>query len=566
MLSDDLSHILGKEAHETDLVGIGHDWTRTMAFEPTTTAAEMYLTSPSGLGSCVPKFSEIVVDSFAGGGGASTGIEMALQSMASSGVPMESTDVTVAINHNSTALAMHCANHPSTIHMEADIWTVDPLATTQGRPVGLFWASPDCTHHSRAKGGTPVSDNIRGLAWVVAHWAEMVMPRMIFLENVEEFEDWGPTMLSKKGRVPNPNRKGQTFKKWVGRFRKLGYRVDWRVLRACDYGAPTIRKRLFVIMRRDNQPIVWPAPTHGDPKSLGVREGRLQPWRTAADIIDWALPGHSILMDREQAQEYKKITGFIVQRPLAFNTMARIAAGVKRYILSAAEPFVVTCIDRGENFRGQNLGEPSKTVASERQSYCLGMPFVTTYYGQRDDGTNDRGSSLAVPLPTVTTANRHGVVHAFLTSHQTHDPHGVPVDVPLRTITGIPKTDPVIVTSVLPPLTLELTERARRVAGFLRAHGQWDEREFVTVGQYVVIDIGMRMLTPRELARAQGFPDDYILAAPYNDGILSESDQRHKIGNSVSPPVAAALVAANYVPQIREANRADQQWLFEESA
>jgi DNA (cytosine-5)-methyltransferase 1 len=243
---------------------------------------------------------EIIIDSFAGGGGASTGIEMALQAL---GVPSPFVDI--AINHDKGALAMHCANHPETVHLEADIWAVDPMATTRGRPVGLLWASPDCRHFSSAKGGAPVSNSVRGLAWCVAHWAEMVRPRTIFLENVPEFETWGPTIIGPKGHpVPDPARKGETFREWVGRFKRLGYRVESRALRACDYGAPTIRTRLYIIMRRDGEKIVWPKPTHGDPKSPAVQSGKLLPWRTAAEVIDWKWPCPSVLMTKDEAEDF----------------------------------------------------------------------------------------------------------------------------------------------------------------------------------------------------------------------------------------------------------------------
>lgn len=445
--------------------------------------------------------SEIVIDSFAGGGGASTGIEMALRAMEASGVDVPSTDVTIAINHNGAALAMHEANHPRTIHLQADIWTVDPMATTKGRPVGLLWASPDCRHFSSAKGGAPVSESVRGLAWSIAHWAEMVQPRMIFLENVPEFQSWGPLIMGPKGHlVPDPERSGETFREWLVRFKRLGYRVKWKMLRACDYGAPTIRNRLYIIMRRDGEKIVWPAPTHGDPRSEAVQSGKLLPWRTAADIVDWDRPCASILMTKKQAVSYREDTGIRVKRPLADNTMARIAAGVKRYVLDAEKPFNVVCNHAAVRF-----------------------PFVTAHYG------SDIGS---------------------------------PADSPVRTVTGVPKVDPIVLTGVLPALSREQIASARKVAEFLRSHDAWDHREFVTVGDYVIVDIGMRMLTPRELARAQGFPEDYQLAVPYQGGTLGDRDQRHKIGNSVCPPVAAALVGANYRPEIRIHADNDQGWLF----
>ena len=274
---------------------------------------------------------EIIVDSFAGGGGASLGIEMALG---------RSPDV--AINHDADALAMHEVNHPATLHLNSNIWAIDPDSVEPGRPIGLMWASPDCKHHSKAKGGKPLSRNIRDLAWVVVLWAERRRPRVICLENVEEFRDWGP--LGDDDR-PILEKRGQTFDKWVGSLRKLGYRVEHRELRACDYGAPTIRKRPFLIARCDGAPIVWPKPTHGDPKSADVKAARLLPWRTAAEIIDWSRPCHSIFLTRDEGRAVG------VNRPLAEATMARIAKGVKRYVLDAAEPFVV------RHF-GESVGSP----------------------------------------------------------------------------------------------------------------------------------------------------------------------------------------------------------------
>lgn len=509
---------------------------------------------------------EIVIDSFAGGGGASTGIEMALRAMEASGLDVPSTDVTIAINHNGAALAMHEANHPSTIHMEADIWTVDPLVTTKGRPVGLLWASPDCRHFSSAKGGAPVSDSVRGLAWSIGHWAEMVQPRMIFLENVPEFITWGPLVVGPKGHlVPDAEKAGSHFKEWIKRFKKLGYRVEWKKLRACDYGAPTIRKRLYIIMRCDGEKIVWPEPTHGDPKSEAVRTGKLLPWRTAADIIDWDRPCPSILMSKDEAKAFKSETGIKIVRPLADNTMARIAAGLKRYVLENPAPFVVTCNHSGDSFGGRSLDDPFSTVTGARDAHGLVAPYLVSYYGPREDGIVDRAGAVNAPLSTVTTMPRHGLImptlFPFMTAHYGSD-IGSPADAPLRTVTGIPKVEPVVSTGVQPPLTEQQMISAKKVTEFLRAHGAWNGGEFVTVGDYVIVDIGMRMLTPRELARAQGFPEDYKLAVPYKGGTLSDSDQRHKIGNSVCPPVAAALVGANYQPEVRIHAGNDQGWLF----
>lgn len=514
---------------------------------------------------------EIIVDSFAGGGGASTGIELALQALG-----YDDAIVDFAINHNGAALAMHEVNHPGTVHMEADIWTVDPRASTKGKPVGLLWTSPDCTQFSRAKGGTPVSAKIRGLAWSVANWAEQVSPRVILLENVEEFLKWGPLMphpTKPNELIADPSRAGETFKAWSSKFRKLGYKMEWRILKACDYGAPTIRRRLHIIMRRDGEKIVWPAPTHGNPNSHAVKSGKLLPWRTAAEIIDWWRPTPSILMSRDDAREYTRATGQRIKRPLEYKTMVRIAAGVLRYVLEAAKPFVVTCNHAGPNFRGESLDEPFVTVTKAWDAHGLAVPtlatFITSYYGETVDGRNDRAAAIDESIRTIATQPRHGVVEAavapFMAAHYSNDV-GSPADAPTRTITGTPKVEPVAAQLHLPPLTEEQMASARKVAAFLREHDAWDDREFVTVGDYVMVDIGMRMLTPRELARAQGFPEDYVLAAPHKGGVLSETDQRHKIGNSVCPPVAAAIVAANYRPQLRTTIPADQGWLFEGEA
>lgn len=254
---------------------------------------------------------EIIVDNFAGGGGASTGIELA------AGRPVD-----IAINHDPDAIAMHKTNHPYTEHFQASVWDIDPREVCRGRRVGLAWFSPDCKHFSRAKGGKPVDKNIRGLAWITLRWAGTVRPRVIILENVVEFQTWGPI---RRGR-PIKSRQGETFQKFVGQLRALGYDVDFRELRACDYGAPTIRKRFFMVARCDGQPVIWPEPTHGKPGSAGVRAGRLQPWRTAAEIIDWSLPCPSIF-DRV--------------RPLRENTLRRIARGIKKFVIENPEPFIV---------------------------------------------------------------------------------------------------------------------------------------------------------------------------------------------------------------------------------
>ncbi|HEY4136474.1 MAG TPA: DNA cytosine methyltransferase [Alphaproteobacteria bacterium] len=321
---------------------------------------------------------ELIIDNFAGGGGASTGIEMAL-----------GRHIDVAINHDAEAVAMHQVNHPHTRHLCQSVWQADPQDVTQNRPVGLAWFSPDCKHFSKAKGGTPVEKHIRDLAWVVVLWAKRVRPRVIMLENVEEFHGWGPLIEMADGRtMPCPERKGHTFKKWKGELKKLGYKVEERELRACDYGAPTSRKRLFVIARRDGRPIVWPAPTHGNPKSKdpairdAVADGRLRPWRTAAEIIDWSLPCPSI---------------FERKKPLAENTLKRIAKGIQRYVLDAAEPFIVSVAHGDSGGRREYpLDEPLGTVTGGGISHALVSAHVAKFR------SGAVGSGADEPMPTVT--------------------------------------------------------------------------------------------------------------------------------------------------------------------
>lgn len=284
----------------------------------------------------------LIIDSFAGGGGASTGIELALG---------RSPDV--AINHSAAALALHAANHPSTLHLDSNIWDVDPLTVTKGRHVGLLWASPDCKHFSKAKGGAPRDRNIRDLAWVVVRWAEFAKPDVICMENVEEFVTWGP--VDSDGQ-PIKEFAGQTFELWVKRLKKAGYQVRWRELRACDYGGPTIRKRWFLVARRDGRPIVWPKPTHGNPVSAEVRKGKLLPWVGAHTCIDWSLPCPSIF---DTGAEIMARHGLRAVRPLAKNTLARIARGMRRYVIEAERPFLVNLTHGG---RVEDVADPFRTI------------------------------------------------------------------------------------------------------------------------------------------------------------------------------------------------------------
>lgn len=466
---------------------------------------------------------ELVVDNFAGGGGASEGIEQAL------GRPVD-----LAINHDATAIAVHTANHPGSEHSVADVWDIDPETAAAGRPVGLAWFSPDCRHHSKAKGGRPVSKSVRGLAWVAARWAAKVKPRVIALENVEEFLDWGPLIKNAKGQlVPDPARKGQTFNGFVRALRRHGYQVDWRILKACDFGAPTIRRRLFLVARRDGLPIKWPKPTHGDPGSPAVRRGKLQPWRTAAECIDWSIPCPSI---------------FERQRPLADATLRRIAKGVMRYVVESGDPFIVPIANYGNGSELVNaIGEPLRTVTAwpKGGSFALVSAFLAKHYG------GVVGADLRDPLPTITATD-----------------HNAPVAISLVNLKGSERggRDP---RQPMPTICAGGTHAAAVAAFLVKYYGRGvgqcledpihtmptrDRFGLVTVTiageQYAIVDIGMRMLQPHELAAAQGFPDHYEFAQ-FNGKPVPKYQQVRLIGNSVCPPLAKAIVEANFTHERR---------------
>lgn len=408
---------------------------------------------------------ELIIDNFAGGGGASTGIELAL------GRPVD-----VAINHDPDAILMHKTNHPYTHHYCEDIWSVDPREVTKGRPVALCWLSPDCKHFSKAKGGKPVDKNIRGLAWVAVRWAATVKPRVIILENVEEFKTWGPLVDGQ----PDITQKGRTFNSFVNALRHNGYEVDWKELRACDYGAPTIRKRFFLIARCDGQPITWPAPTHG--------EG-LKPYRTAAEIIDWSIPIQSIF-DRK--------------KPLVEATMNRIAKGIQMFVIDEPNPFLIQ-YHSGDDFRGQGLDRPIMTLDTSNR-YGLVVPFISRQFG------TSTGHSINSPLGTVMTNDKSRLVSAFLVSYYGNENDiGQDLREPLRTITSKDRF------------------------GLVTIRGE----------KYQIYDIGMRMLQPRELYNAQGFPPDYIIDHDYTGKTYPKSKQVARCGNAVPPPFAEALVRAN---------------------
>lgn len=552
--------------------------------------------------------SGLIVDNFAGCGGASLGIERAM------GRPVD-----IAINHDAVALGVHAANHPETVHRVEDIYAVDPKEVCNGHPVRLAWFSPDCRHHSKAKGGRPVSKSVRGLAWVVIRWAVRVKPDVIVLENVEEFRDWGP--LDENGKAIKEQR-GQTFDLWVARLRDAGYRVDWRELRACDYGAPTIRKRFFLIARRDGQPIVWPGPTHGGPDSLEVASGQLAPWRTAAEIIDWHRPCPSIF---DTSEEIMEKYGIRAKRPLADATLKRIARGVVRYVLESPKPFIVGTAHGEGQGRGHaewSMDAPLRTVA-QTGDFALCTPFVTKFttgatghrmdcplvtvtansfekraggaaplglvaptlvqtgYGERE-GQAPRVPGLHKPLGTqMAGGSKHALVAAFLAQHNTgvtgHRP-----DKPLSTLTGKGSHQQVVAVNLMhqysssahggegdlnkPIKTQTATgNHACLIASFLtKYYGTWQTPELtdpmptdttkdrfalvtVTINgeTFVLVDIGMRMLTPRERARAQGFPDTYILEHLPDGTPVTATDQGRLVGNSVPHQWAEAIVTAN---------------------
>ena len=493
----------------------------------------------------------IDVDNFAGGGGASLGIEQAL------GKPVD-----VAINHDAQALAMHRANHPDTVHYGRDIWQVSPRAVVREHgPIRLAWFSPDCTHFSKAKGAQPLRDRARksrALGWVVVHWARAAQPLIVILENVEEFALWGP--VGDDGR-PCPKRRGETFRRWVRAIERAGYKVEWRELRGCDYGAPTIRKRLFLIARRDGLPIVWPEPTHGP---------GLEPYRTAAECIDWGIPAHSIFLSREEGRKVG------VRRPLAEATMRRIARGVWKYVINAERPFIaplthqgsdrvnsideplrtVTCANRGElsvveaflaqhntGMTGHPVMKPLSTIVGKGCTQNLVTAHLTRQFG------NSIGQSAEAPVPTTTAGGggKSGLVTAHLTANFTSNTCGGEGDIerPLKTVLASGKHHAMVQAFLIkyygtggqlgaanaPAPTS--TTRAR--LGLVTVNGI----------DYRLVDIGMRMLAPRELFRAQGFPEEYVIAPEFAGKPLTKTAQIRMCGNSVCPPVARALVAAN---------------------
>ncbi len=486
--------------------------------------------------------SELVVDLFAGGGGASTGIEMALGYGT----------VDVAVNHDAMAIALHEANHPCTVHYVSDVFEVDPREATQGRPVGLLWASPDCTDHSKAKGSAPIRDKRRrALAWVVKRWAGQVRPRVIMLENVEEFIEWGPIVGRPGAYRRDERRKGRTFRRFWRSLVDMGYDVQWKELRACDYGAPTTRRRLFLVARCDGKPITWPRPTHG-PKGQ-------KPYRTAAECIDWSIPMCSIFATKAEARAWAKEHGVSTpRRPLASKTLARIAAGVRRFVIEAENPHLVNASDipflvprygerPGQVPRTLSITEPYPVVVPTANGGSLvtaRVEQVATFLARHWGGMV--GTTVDRPFPTITTkGSQDQVVAVHLAHFQTREPAGGQgADTPLRTV--LTKSKAALVASFLQRYN------GQGIGGALNEPSPTvttkDRLGLVTVAvdgtSYVITDIYMRMLTPRELYRCQGFPEWYEIEQ-VEDRKLSKTEQVLYVGNSVSPPLAAALAWSN---------------------
>lgn len=494
---------------------------------------------------------EIIVDNFAGGGGASTGIEAAL------GRPVD-----IAINHDPDAIAMHTINHPHTKHYCESVWNINPREATNGQPVGLAWFSPDCKHFSKAKGATPVNKEIRGLAWIAMRWAATVKPRIIMLENVEEFKTWGPVIDGK----PCPARKGKTFASFKRQLEQLGYTVDHRNLIASDFGAPTIRKRFFLIARCDGQPIVWPTPTHGNPERLDFKKSALKKWKTAADIIDWSIPCPSI---------------FSRKKPLAENTLRRIARGIQRYVIDNPKPFIVRIGQQGFGGSGMQYetGQPLTTITTKAE-HCLVTPVIVNCANSKTTGRGPNTWTTEEPTRTITASPGFAVVSTFLAKHYggNYSGAGAAIDDPLPTVTTVDHNalvtthllhlrnncDARSVEQPLPTLTAGGGHVGEVRAFLIKYYGNEKEgvslREplhtvtaqdrfgLVTVRgeQYQIVDIGMRMLEPHELFAAQGFPRDYIIDRDAEGNPIPKYKQVARCGNSVCPALSEALVRANY--------------------
>ncbi len=532
---------------------------------------------------------EIIVDNFAGGGGASTGMELATGRI-----------VKIAINHDPDAILMHKTNHPHTRHMQASVWDVDPVKECGGCPVGLAWFSPDCKHFSKAKGAALVDRKIRGLAWIVLRWAGTVRPRVIILENVEEFQTWGPVRRGK----PAKKKAGQTFRRFISQLEGLGYTVEYRELVAADYGAPTTRKRFVLVARCDGRPVVWPERTHDKDGADGLPK-----WRAAAEVIDWTQPCYSIFATKE---DVKSRYGVTVVRPLADNTMRRVIRGVDKFVIKAKTPYIVpwtvtnTCnsvgsqvtapvhtvttagnqlllspaliqyhTEQSENVRGQSVTETLRTVDASNR-YGLVSACLSKFYG------GVVGAEVQAPMPTVTAIDHNALIAANLVEYYGN---GNPLNVaePMRTVTphdrealtlthicefkgqdiGQDQRKPLRTITASAGEFAEIRTEARtyepgadmghwpEVRALLNRFCGYDlkENEVLTLDvggtDYFVADIGLRMLTPRELYNAMGFPPDYIIDRDYTGRAYGKSKQVARCGNAVCPPMAEAVVRAN---------------------
>lgn len=546
---------------------------------------------------------ELIVDNFAGGGGASTGIELAT-----------GYSVDIAINHDPEAIKMHKANHPYTKHYCEDVWQVDPVKACDGHPVRLAWFSPDCKHFSKAKGGKPKDKFIRGLAWVACRWAGLVRPRVIMLENVEEFKTWGPL---NRGHHPIKSKQGKTFEKFVQQLTDLGYEVQFRELVAADYGAPTMRKRFFMIARCDGRPIVWPESTHAPADSEAVKAGLLKPYVGAYTQLDFSLPCPSIF---DTSEEIKEKYGIRAVRPLAPKTMERIARGLKKFVLENPEPFIIQCNHSGERKpndirdpmptitgkhgygivepymvqigqtgftadRSKDVREPLTTIVSKNE-HCLISPTLIQYHSETAD-KSVRGQSIKDPIMTVDSSNRYGLVTSLL--HKYYDGGykgaGESVEKPLPTVPALDHNSVVTANLIqmnnhcdgrdirepIPTITAGDGHFGEVRAFLVKYYGQGtgqdikepldtvtsrDRFGLVTIEgiDFQIVDIGLRMLEPRELYGCQGFPDDYIIDHDYTGKTYPRSEQVRRCGNAVCPPIPAALVRTN-LPDLCVAER-----------
>lgn len=518
---------------------------------------------------------ELIVDNFAGGGGASTGIELAT-----------GYSVDIAINHDPEAIRMHKMNHPNTKHYCEDVWQVDPVKACNGNPVGLAWFSPDCKHFSKAKGGKPKDKNIRGLAWVACRWAGLVRPRVIMLENVEEFKTWGPLNRSHR---PIKSKTGKTYQKFIKQLQELGYEVQTKELVAADYGAPTMRKRFFLIARCDGVPIMWPEPTHGPADSEAVKAGLLKAYVGAYTQFDFSLPCPSIF---DTSKEIKEKYGIRAVRPLAPKTMERIARGLKKFVLENPEPFIVPIgygERKGQAPRVHDIEKPLPTIVGSGKHYLCEpklAPIIDKAYGGNYAGSGSkvddpidtittvdhnrlvvptliqyhsettkdavRGQTITDPIMTVDGSNRYGLVASFLSKFYKSGT-GQDIREPLHTVT----TSPGHFGEVRAFLIKYYGDcTGQDIKKPLDTVTTKDRFGLVTIAgvDYQIVDIGLRMLEPRELYGCQGFPKDYIIDHDYTGKIYPRAEQVKRCGNAVCPPIPAAMVRAN-LPELCVAER-----------